>query len=108
MSVSQGTIEICCDAPPYAIVRACENLGFQSALDVRWCRMTNRPQPNSILRAIPWRWLFGRRSSEVATCTCGQPLPELESYTFLFDAEVGPTYGFGQCGRCKTIYWDQK
>lgn len=33
-----GTPEIFCDAPPYAVVRACETLGFQSPLDVRWCR----------------------------------------------------------------------
>jgi len=34
-------LEICCDAPPYGIVRACAKCGFASPLDVRWCRLSH-------------------------------------------------------------------
>lgn len=35
-----GQLQIWCDAPPYAVVRACKGCGFHSPLDVRWCRMS--------------------------------------------------------------------
>jgi hypothetical protein len=72
-----------CDAPPYAIVRACQHLGFRSPLDVRWCRMGHflgRYQIGSGLLG----WLFGRGQASERKCACGQPLPTLEQYTFTF------------------------
>jgi hypothetical protein len=36
-----GPINIDCDAPAYGVVEACEKLGFQSPLDVRWCGMSH-------------------------------------------------------------------
>jgi len=38
VSTRLGPILIDCDAPPYAIVQACERRGLRSPLDVRWCR----------------------------------------------------------------------
>jgi hypothetical protein len=45
VSDSSGPTEVDCDAPPYAIVRACARLGFRSPPDVRWRRLTPRQQP---------------------------------------------------------------
>ena len=36
-----GPIEIDCDAPPYAIVRACQRIGIRTPEDVRWARLSH-------------------------------------------------------------------
>jgi hypothetical protein len=40
LAESLASIYLCCDAPPYPIVKACEDLGFLSPLDVRWARLS--------------------------------------------------------------------
>lgn len=100
-------LEIRCDAPPFTVVKACEQVGFHAPLDVRWCRMrrflagrnlpSNRQFGPAVLAACP---------AGVA-CTCGEPLPELRKYavTFVFDRVAD--YLLGQCRRCRTIFWEE-
>lgn len=104
-----GTLEISCDAPPDAVVRACETLGFQSPLDVRWCRKSQLRRGHSRLGGIhalyPWNWFATRnRPSQGNTCTCGQPLPVL--YKFALDKVAD--YLLGQCCRCRTMFWEER
>jgi hypothetical protein len=105
-----GRLEICCDAPPYDVVRACEKYGFYRPLDVRWCRMNyfaskeGRHKKNLGIRL--WQRLFGTRETQVQTCACGQPLPELQKYGFTFHSKKVRDYLLGQCHRCRTMYWD--
>lgn len=100
MSKELGPLEVVCDAPPYPIVKACGGLGFLFAQDVRWCRADRRGLQRSPV-LIPWA--RGRAPS----CSCGQPVPALESYTFTFVSGGQAQYYLGQCGRCRTIYWDK-
>ncbi len=102
--------ELCCDAPPYGVVRACEKCGFHSPLDVRWSHMSRflsaagQRQGNVGIRL--WQWLLGKRKARVTTCTCGQPLPALKQYGFTFLSQKVRDYLLGQCQRCRTIFWD--
>lgn len=97
-------LEISCDAPPYAVVRACEKLGFQSPLDVRWCRVSQvirgHSKPGGISAWFPWNWF-----SQGNTCTCNKPLPVLHKHAFTVDDKVAD-YLLGQCCRCRTIVWE--
>jgi hypothetical protein len=100
-------LQIWCDAPPYAVVRACKGCGFHSPLDVRWCRISHfLKERRSILGVRLWRWLFGGSRPKEHTCTCGQPLPRLKKYGFSFLSIKGGDYLLGQCRRCRTIFWD--
>jgi hypothetical protein len=80
-----GPIQIDCDAPPYAVVQACERLGFESPSDVRWCRMSHllngRVQPGGALALPFWKRLFRRHRPEERACACGRPLPALAKYS---------------------------
>jgi hypothetical protein len=103
--------EFDCDAPPYSVVQACDELGFQSPLDVRWCRLRpvdarHEKRPASFSLEF-WEWFFRRRSPPGNLCGCGQPLPILERYTFTFLSERRADYFLGQCGHCHTIFWDE-
>jgi hypothetical protein len=100
MSAEYGPIEIVCDAPPYPVVRACAGLGFHSPQDVRWCRLDRR----RLKRATG---LFPWLRAGKPPCSCGQPLPELESYTFTFVSGSKAEYFLAQCTRCRAIFWDQ-
>lgn len=84
-----GPIDSHCDAPPYSIVAACQQFGFQSPLDVRWCRMP---------RVLDWR--------AEGTCTCGQALPQLKECPFVFLSGEKADFLFKQCSRCRTMFWD--
>src|SRR5262249_3128658 len=104
-----GPIDVCCDAPLYAVVRACAGLGFHAPLDVRWCRLSHflrehgvppEPAGNRL-----WRWLLGRRRPE-RTCSCGEPLPVLGVYGTPGCPEGVGDYLLGQCRRCRTIFWE--
>src|SRR5580693_7139879 len=101
-------LEIWCDAPPYAVVRACKGCGFHSPLDVRWCRMSEflkgEGQRWGIFGFRLWQWLFGRSKSKERTCSCGQPLPSLKKYEFSFLSKRIGDYLLGQCRRCRTIF----
>lgn len=103
--------EICCDAPPYGVVRACEKCGFSSPLDVRWSRMSRflsaEGQQKGNVGIRLWRWLLGKRNARVRTCTCGQPLANLKKYGFTFLSRKFGDYLLGQCQRCLTMVWDE-
>jgi len=105
-----GPIEICCDAPSYPVVHACETLGFQTPLDVGWVRVSPLPlsgEPTEDAGRSPWKWLFGNRQQQDNCCHCGERLPTLERYTFQFLAGNSAHYLLGQCRRCGTIFWKQ-
>jgi len=105
-----GQLEIWCDAPPYAVVRACKRCGFHSPLDVRWCRLSRflngQGHRKGIFVLRLWHWLFGRRRPREHTCTCGQPLPGLKKYGFSFLSKKVNDYLLCQCRCCRTIFWD--
>jgi hypothetical protein len=102
-------VEIDCDAPPYAIVRACGKLGFHAAEDVRWCHVDNIGKgkgcrPN-IFNLRAWVLLF--RGQRTTSCACTRKLPALESCTFTMLSGREVRLLLGQCPRCHTIYWKQ-
>jgi hypothetical protein len=102
-------LELWCDAPPYAVVRACKGCGLHSPLDVRWCHMSRFLKGvgryRSILCFRLWRWLFGRSRPKEYSCTCGQPLADIRWHVFFFSDKLDD-YLLGQCCRCRTIFWD--
>jgi hypothetical protein len=110
MSGQLGSVEICCDDPPYAIVQACRHIHIESPEDVRWLRMSafrsrqnsGEPSPWSLL----WEMLLGSGKQSARTCTCGEPLPELRLVEFRFDPGNVAAYLLGQCHRCRTVFWD--
>ena len=111
MSSRFDLLELECDAPPYAIVRACRKLGMKAPEDVRWCRKSRHGKRHhgwiSFLANPIWGRLLGRAEGEGHACTCGQALPELESYAFTFQSGESVEYDMGQCVRCRTIYWEK-
>ena len=104
-------MNIDCDAPPYAIVRACRKIGLQAPEDVRWFRLSRFRKGQSarleFFNPRTWKALLGMQESRNSTCTCGQELPLLERYTFTFRTGRQSSYLIGQCRRCRTIYWDE-
>jgi hypothetical protein len=109
MSSQLGPIDVCCDAPAYPIVHACERLGFQNPLDVRWCRLSRFPYPGDrdpLLGVNPWRWFTNRNPSD-RTCSCGNPLPLLENFAFTLASERVIDYRLGQCLHCRTMFWEE-
>jgi hypothetical protein len=100
MSGEFGPLDITCDAPPYPVVRACAGLGFRAPQDVRWRRVDRRDLGRS---GGFFPWLRPRTPA----CTCGQPVPGMESYTFTFVSGTQSRYFLGQCARCLTIFWDK-
>ncbi len=110
MSESLGPIEICCDAPDYAVVRGCRLLGFHRPADVRWCRLrdfrSERPaQSQAPLLGFLFS-AFGKRIPE-QLCCCGGPLPILREVCMTFNTGFQAFYRMGQCPRCHTIFWDE-
>jgi hypothetical protein len=104
-----GTLNTQCDAPPYDFVHACAGLGFQSPLDVRWLRINYLARQyggQSILSRI-WRLLCGHVDIIEKQCTCGFRLPVPNRYRFstVFGTELD--FFLGQCGRCRTIFWQE-
>jgi hypothetical protein len=102
-----GPIDINCDAPPFSVVKACEKLGFQSSLDVRWCRVSHFIKSQGELGFHPLLWLFGAHNTMETICKCGQPLPQMERYTFTFASKKEAHYLLGQCCRCRTMFWEE-
>lgn len=111
MSKQLGPIDVCCDAPPYHIVRACRQIGVRDPEDVRWLRVRHLGNRQAGWPAIflsqPWQTLLGKAEREEATCTCGQMLPGLDLVTFTFLSGQEAVYFIGQCRRCCTVFWDQ-
>ncbi|GIW83027.1 MAG: hypothetical protein KatS3mg105_4834 [Gemmatales bacterium] len=109
MSSRLGPIEIDCDAPPYAIVRACHMVGVRSAEDVRWWRLSEY-----LRQQIRWRDILRhplkalkRVARGPGRCGCGEKLPSLEKCTFTRISGNKATYLIGQCPNCRTVYWDE-
>ena len=104
-------IQIDCDAPPYAIVRGCVELGLKSPQDVRWLRLDHvlggQDKAKGFLSLQGWTAALGLARPAERTCSCGQTLPALERCTFILRSGVRADYHLGQCARCKTIFWQQ-
>ena len=111
MSSRLGPLEVDCDAPPYTVVSACRELGLESPEDVRWQRVSRFHQRRETLTSIfgpgSWASLLGGRNGHDSKCSCGHALPALESCTFLFRSGKTKAYLLGQCGRCRTIFWEE-
>lgn len=113
MSTQLGRINICCDAPPYAIVQAARLVGILTPEDVRWCRLSHflhqSPHWRELLSHRWWRQavvnLWGK---EERKCSCGRPLPALEKHTFTYIEAEQSTYLIGQCDRCYTVFWEEE
>jgi hypothetical protein len=110
MAGRQEFMEICCDAPPYLIVRACEWVGFRSPLDVRWCPLAlvpDRPDGQQATLGLRlWNWFSGGREPCGKTCFCGKRLPRLEQYSFTHVNGDVTVYHLGQCRRCRSLFWE--
>jgi hypothetical protein len=110
MSEQYGPIEIHCDAPPYAIVKAGHRIGLHHPEDVCWVRMSQflKEQASSALqKARSWKSLFGLGRAQAIPCRCGEKLPRMERYTFTFRSGREEHYHLAQCSRCRTIFWDR-
>ena len=111
MATQFGPIELDCDALPYPIVQACERLGFRAPLDVRWCRLSrflsDRAAAAGLLGGLSWSGLFHRGQRPGTQCTCGESLPSLEQYTFMYLSGTEAEYRLGQCEACNTMFWDE-
>jgi len=111
MFSSLGPIRIDCDAPPYSVVKVCEEFGFESPLDVRWCRMSHFIDRCSKVDSAPdlalLMYLILMSRPKHQTCTCGAPLPPLEWYCFTFLSGKVANYHMGQCRKCRTIFWEE-
>ncbi|OAI40779.1 hypothetical protein AYO40_04285 [Planctomycetaceae bacterium SCGC AG-212-D15] len=107
MAKRLGPLDTECDAPPYAVVHACQAIGLVTPEDVRWCRLTMRGAPEAprrwSLRAL-WQALVGRHPK---LCLCRRHLPPVMRNTFEFNTGNELTYLMAQCPRCHTIYWDE-
>jgi hypothetical protein len=103
MSSSLGPIDIVCDAPPYAIVRAGRGLGFYRPEDVRWCRMSHvRTEHGSrweMLNPLNWKAALGGgvRTPREVSSSCG---------LFICGTGAQAIYLLGQCRRCHTVFWE--
>lgn len=106
-----GLLEVECDAPPYPIVRACRKLGMSEPEDVRWSHKNhNSRRSHSWIRFLAspiWGRLLRRDEKAASVCSCGQPMPELDSYSFTFQTGEQVEYDLAQCPRCRTIYWEK-
>jgi hypothetical protein len=105
MSKQLGPLEVSCDAPSYNIVEACTQLGFRAPEDVRWLRMS------SFLNEYQGAWGFlklpGLSPREDHRCTCGQPVPRMDRFTFVLITGKEMSYFLGQCERCRTMFWEK-
>lgn len=111
MAEQVGPMEVCCDAPPYAIVRACREVGFRTPEDVRWNRMSyfliSQAVRRGYLHPMSWKLLPSVSTAELKRCSCGEVLPNLEGYTFTLSSGEELLYFLGQCPRCRSIFWEK-
>jgi len=111
MSGPLGPLDIDCDAPSYPVVAACDQLGFRSPLDVRWCRLSVFVDSHAswfhLFSGESWKRLFGGGPRHEPTCACGTPLPAMTQYTFTYLSMDQVEYLMGQCPRCRTIFWEK-
>lgn len=110
MSSQLGPIEVHCDAPAYPVVRACRRIGIRTPEDARWCRLshflTEAGGWKGLFHPLTWKKLLGRDPDE-KTCSCGARLPILEKVTFTFTTGREESYLLGQCGHCRTVFWEE-
>ena len=111
MSNQLGPIDVQCDAPPYAVVRACRRVGIRSPEDVRWCRLIHFLDQaggwKGLLHPLTWRKLLGRAAEGEQCCSCGAKLPIMERVTFTFTTGREETLLLGQCCGCGTVFWEE-
>jgi hypothetical protein len=111
MSSKLGPIEVQCDAPSYAVVRACHRIGLSAPEDVRWCRVRHFLDAatgwSGLFHALTWKKLLSRSETGEKSCNCGGTLPILERVTFTFNTGREESYLMGQCARCRTIFWEE-
>lgn len=111
MASQLGPIEIDCDAPSYAIVRACHRVGVRTPEDVPWYRFGHFVNGHGGRKAVPGlRDLFSRllgHRPRRTDCSCGRPLPEPALCMFFLASGGQESYLIGQCERCRTVYWDE-
>jgi len=106
-----GPIDITCDAPSYKVVQACRRVGLQEPEDVRWCRLSEHGPVTHGWRGLfhseTWKRLLKPQPAHEKGCRCGGRLPDLDRVTFTFTTGHEATYLIGQCGRCRTVFWDE-
>ena len=111
MSKRLGPLDVECDSPPYAVVRACHRIDLHTPEDVRWCRMSHHLAAQGGWRDFlghePFKSLLGVQHHSDKPCVCGGRLPMLERCTFTFNTGRQVCYLMGQCRRCRTIFWDE-
>jgi len=111
MSEGSAAFSFECDAPSYAVVRACQRCGLEAPEDVRWCRVSHfRETANhrrDVLNPLTWGELLGLVQPREGRCHCGRELPRLERYTFTFASGRQQHYYLGQCRACRTIFWEE-
>jgi len=109
MSQQLGPIDICCDAPPYPVVRACSQIGIETPEDVRWCQLNQSLSVPAAWRHIaqfaPWNVFLPANQTDVL-CNCGGRMPGLRQYTFTFNNDDELCLALVQCPRCRTVYWE--
>lgn len=111
-SIQLRPIKLVCDAPHYEVVKASGRIGLRSPEDVRWRRQSslrNEPTKRTTLARRLWRLLFAFGLPEFEeTCRCGSILPERRSIRLRTRSGSEIRYALAQCGRCRTIVWDEE
>jgi hypothetical protein len=104
-----NSLDITCDAPSYAVVRACRRIGVRNPEDVRWCRFRagHKGRWTAWLHLRAWKKILSGGEGAPSRCTCGQALPEPMHCTFTFADGQEVDYVIGQCRRCQTVFWDE-
>src|SRR5262249_11933712 len=98
-------------APPYSIVQACHMIGMQNPEDVRWFRMSHflgeEDYHQTGEKRLSLGAFFGIGKSGRSSCTCGERLPERQEYLFTVLTGKEMAYLLAQCGKCRTVYWEE-
>jgi hypothetical protein len=107
-----GLLTVECDCPPYAIVAAAQRVGIREPEDVRWSRLSHHlnepPSWRELLSLHGLRTALGfARRRDCRNCVCGQPMPCLAQYAFTYNTGTEESYLLGQCGRCRTVFWEE-
>jgi hypothetical protein len=53
-----------------------------------------------------YQWFSPGARAEHASCSCGWALPLMRLLVVTFNTGNQERYCLGQCGRCRTVYWD--
>jgi hypothetical protein len=111
MSNQLGPLEVFCDAPPYPVVQACSQVGFDAPEDCRWRHMSHHNGAHASLRQLaklaPWNIFQTTDPRGKTLCGCGENLPSLACFIFTLDTGQEIAYSLGQCSRCRTVYWEE-